>query len=71
MVRSHASGQNFLMVIVRFLETFAGSLSAGQSSFYCSIFITVIFFFKFTNMHKKLFFYAGVGVGFISALISF
>ncbi|PON78257.1 Na+/H+ exchanger [Trema orientale] len=42
MVQSHASsGENFFMVIVRFLETFVGSMSAG------------------------------VGVGFISALISF
>ncbi|KAI0502369.1 hypothetical protein KFK09_017317 [Dendrobium nobile] len=41
-VRSHASsGQHFFMLIVRFLETFIGSMSAG------------------------------VGVGFISALISF
>nr|WFD52750.1 NHX4 [Nitraria sibirica] len=42
LVRSHASsGENFFMIIVRFLETFVGSMSAG------------------------------VGVGFISALISF
>ncbi|CAN1336352.1 Sodium/hydrogen exchanger 6 [Linum perenne] len=42
LVRSHASsGQNFFMVVVRFLETFVGSMSAG------------------------------VGVSFISALISF
>ncbi|XP_004486408.1 sodium/hydrogen exchanger 6 isoform X2 [Cicer arietinum] len=39
LVRSHPSGQNFFMVVVRFLETFVGSLSAG------------------------------VGVGFISALL--
>ncbi|XP_024035760.1 sodium/hydrogen exchanger 6 isoform X3 [Citrus clementina] len=31
LVRSHASfGQNFFMVIVRFLETFVGSMSAGS-----------------------------------------
>ncbi|CAI0457872.1 unnamed protein product [Linum tenue] len=42
LARSHvSSGQNFFMVVVRFLETFVGSMSAG------------------------------VGVGFISALISF
>ncbi|VFQ60614.1 unnamed protein product [Cuscuta campestris] len=42
LVRSNASsGQNFFMIIVRFIETFFGSMSAG------------------------------VGVGFISALISF
>jgi len=29
LVRSHSSGQNFFMVIVRFLETFVGSMSAG------------------------------------------
>ncbi|KAK8648192.1 hypothetical protein V6N13_128953 [Hibiscus sabdariffa] len=29
LVRSNASGQNFLMVVVRFLETFVGSMSAG------------------------------------------
>ncbi|XP_058197590.1 sodium/hydrogen exchanger 6-like [Rhododendron vialii] len=29
LVRSHSSGQNFIVVIVRFLETFVGSLSAG------------------------------------------
>ncbi|KAG5252364.1 sodium/hydrogen exchanger [Salix suchowensis] len=40
-LKSHAPGQNFFMVVFRFLETFVGSLSAG------------------------------VGVGFISALISF
>ncbi|CAN8233630.1 unnamed protein product [Cochlearia groenlandica] len=28
LVRSHSAGQNFLMVIVRFLETFVGSMSA-------------------------------------------
>ncbi|KAG5516189.1 hypothetical protein RHGRI_037031 [Rhododendron griersonianum] len=28
LVRSHSSGQNFIVVIVRFLETFVGSLSA-------------------------------------------
>ncbi|QCD77295.1 solute carrier family 9 [Vigna unguiculata] len=40
-VKAHPSGQNLFMVVVRFLETFVGSMSAG------------------------------VGVGFISALISF
>ncbi|KAH7546976.1 hypothetical protein FEM48_Zijuj01G0258200 [Ziziphus jujuba var. spinosa] len=34
MVRSHASGQNFFMVIVRFLETFAGSMSAGVGNLF-------------------------------------
>ncbi|XP_009106685.1 sodium/hydrogen exchanger 6 [Brassica rapa] len=29
LVRSHSTGQNFFMVIVRFLETFVGSMSAG------------------------------------------
>ncbi|XP_059667003.1 sodium/hydrogen exchanger 6 [Cornus florida] len=29
LVRSHSSGQNFFMLIVRFLETFVGSMSAG------------------------------------------
>ncbi|CAN8240469.1 unnamed protein product [Cochlearia groenlandica] len=29
LVRSNSSGQNFFMVIVRFLETFVGSMSAG------------------------------------------
>ncbi|KAF7120994.1 hypothetical protein RHSIM_Rhsim13G0137400 [Rhododendron simsii] len=29
LVRSHSSGQNFIVVVVRFLETFVGSLSAG------------------------------------------
>ena len=28
-VKSHPSGQNFFMVIVRFLETFVGSMSSG------------------------------------------
>ncbi|VVA91315.1 unnamed protein product [Arabis nemorensis] len=32
LVRSHSSGQNFFMVIVRFLETFVGSMSAVVSS---------------------------------------
>ncbi|KAI7731465.1 hypothetical protein M8C21_026889 [Ambrosia artemisiifolia] len=41
LVKSNSSGQNFLLIVVRFLETFVGSMSAG------------------------------VGVGFISALISF
>lgn len=31
MVKNNPSGQNFFMVVVRFLETFVGSLSAGQS----------------------------------------
>ncbi|KAF3451933.1 hypothetical protein FNV43_RR08029 [Rhamnella rubrinervis] len=35
MVRSHeSSGQNFFMVIVRFLETFVGSLSAGVGNLF-------------------------------------
>lgn len=29
MVKNNPSGQNFFMVVVRFLETFVGSLSAG------------------------------------------
>lgn len=29
MIKSHPSGQNFFMVVVRFLETFVGSMSAG------------------------------------------
>ncbi|KAK7303478.1 hypothetical protein RJT34_14385 [Clitoria ternatea] len=29
MVKAHPSGQNFFMVVVRFLETFVGSMSAG------------------------------------------
>ncbi|XP_013726946.2 sodium/hydrogen exchanger 6 isoform X1 [Brassica napus] len=29
LVRSHSAGQNFFMVIIRFLETFVGSMSAG------------------------------------------
>ncbi|CAN1336357.1 Sodium/hydrogen exchanger 6 [Linum perenne] len=36
LVRSHASsGQNFFMVVVRFLETFVGSMSAGLPKIYC------------------------------------
>jgi len=31
LVKNNPSGQNFFMVVVRFLETFVGSLSAGQS----------------------------------------
>ncbi|AAF68127.1 F20B17.4 [Arabidopsis thaliana] len=33
LVRSHSSGQNFFMVIVRFLETFVGSMSAAMKYF--------------------------------------
>ena len=38
LVRSHAySGKNFFFVIVRFLETFVGSLSAGYLSLTLSL----------------------------------
>lgn len=30
LVKSNSSGQNFFLIIVRFLETFVGSMSAGQ-----------------------------------------
>ncbi|KAG1326774.1 Sodium/hydrogen exchanger [Cocos nucifera] len=36
-VRSHASsGQNFFMIVVRFLETFVGSMSSGLNDIVCS-----------------------------------
>ncbi|KAE8706169.1 Sodium/hydrogen exchanger 6 [Hibiscus syriacus] len=35
LVRNHASGQNFFMVIVRFLETFVGSMSAVNTENVC------------------------------------
>ncbi|PRQ28161.1 hypothetical protein RchiOBHm_Chr5g0000041 [Rosa chinensis] len=40
LVRSHASsGENFFMVIVRFLETFVGSMSAAHFAVQLSNFV--------------------------------
>jgi len=39
-VKAHPSGQNLFMVVVRFLETFVGSMSAGQS-IKCSVWVVV------------------------------
>ncbi|KAL6497656.1 Sodium/hydrogen exchanger 6 [Orobanche hederae] len=49
MVRSHmSSGQNFFMVVVRFLETFVGSLSAGNlfnlQNLECCLFVLFPYF---------------------------
>ncbi|GER33843.1 sodium/hydrogen exchanger [Striga asiatica] len=49
MVRSHmSSGQNFFMVVVRFLETFVGSMSAGVGVGFTSALISFrLFYFYF------------------------
>jgi sodium/hydrogen exchanger 8 len=44
LVRSHSSGQNFFMVIVRFLETFVGSMSAGVGVGFTSALISFLCF---------------------------
>ncbi|CAN7065736.1 unnamed protein product [Brassica oleracea var. botrytis] len=51
LVRSHSAGQNFFMVIIRFLETFVGSMSAGllllsASSFFCLYFSFMVWLFR-------------------------
>ena len=118
LVRSQSAGQNFFMVIVRFLETFVGSMSAGLllSYAFLSLYLYVnmhglswtllnILLTSLSNLRKLIYEYqtkfdlssistfpmslyfpicvlcgllkrqmcvsAGVGVGFISALISF
>ena len=48
LVRSQSAGQNFFMVIVRFLETFVGSMSAGLLLSYA--FLSLYFY---ANMHAK------------------
>ncbi|CAG7905011.1 unnamed protein product [Brassica rapa] len=44
LVRSHSTGQNFFMVIVRFLETFVGSMSAGLLLLSASSFFFCLYF---------------------------
>ncbi|ONK81978.1 uncharacterized protein A4U43_C01F34860 [Asparagus officinalis] len=44
-VRSQASGQNFFMLVLRFLETFVGSMSSGVGVGFTSALIS------FCNMH--------------------
>ncbi|KAH0920461.1 hypothetical protein HID58_028121 [Brassica napus] len=41
LVRSHSTGQNFFMVIVRFLETFVGSMSAVSNETFLLNFILI------------------------------
>ncbi|TQD75702.1 hypothetical protein C1H46_038754 [Malus baccata] len=54
LVRSHAtSGENFFMVVVRFLETFVGSLSAGVGVGFTSALIS--FFINLQNLECCLF----------------
>ncbi|KAJ4838425.1 Sodium/hydrogen exchanger 6 [Turnera subulata] len=52
LVKSHASsGQNFFMVIVRFLETFVGSMSAGVGVGFTSALISfTVFIFFYIEM---------------------
>ncbi|KAJ4874402.1 Sodium/hydrogen exchanger 6 [Raphanus sativus] len=56
LVRSHSTGQNFFMVIVRFLETFVGSMSAGVGVGFTSALISFFWFYF------HLFKYAGLDV---------
>ncbi|CAF2207885.1 unnamed protein product [Brassica napus] len=57
LVRSHSTGQNFFMVIVRFLETFVGSMSAGllllsASSFFLRLLNLLKLSTSFSNLRK-------------------
>ncbi|CAA0815467.1 Sodium/hydrogen exchanger 6 [Striga hermonthica] len=58
MVRSHmSSGQNFFMVVVRFLETFVGSMSAGllQGSYKILIIFLLNMLYSLQNLECCLF----------------
>ncbi|QCD79850.1 solute carrier family 9 [Vigna unguiculata] len=52
-IKSNPSGQNFFMVVVRFLETFVGSLSAGWS--YLEITDLFVLQFSLQNLESCLF----------------
>ncbi|KAL4585284.1 hypothetical protein LXL04_009900 [Taraxacum kok-saghyz] len=74
LVRSNSSGQNFFMIVVRFLETFVGSMSAGVgvgfTSALISFFIVIIALKLYTNFLlfvinlncRNLFKYAGLDI---------
>ncbi|KAF3520246.1 hypothetical protein DY000_02062131 [Brassica cretica] len=55
LVRSQSAGQNFFMVIVRFLETFVGSMSAGLLLSYAFLSL-----YLYVNMHDKCVFLQGL-----------
>nr|VDD64909.1 unnamed protein product [Brassica oleracea] len=57
LVRSHSAGQNFFMVIIRFLETFVGSMSAGLLLLSASSFFVYIFHLCFSNLRKAIYKY--------------
>ncbi|KAL5097593.1 hypothetical protein RYX36_001920 [Vicia faba] len=58
LVRNNPSGQNFFMVVVRFLETFVGSMSAGQyllfddSRYMWKILIIFLFFMILSSLQN-------------------
>ncbi|KAH1243921.1 Sodium/hydrogen exchanger 6 [Glycine max] len=58
-VKSHPSGQNFFMVIVRFLETFVGSMSSGW--FYKSYLMFCLYSVLLAEL-PNLFKYAGLDI---------
>ncbi|CAH8330246.1 unnamed protein product [Eruca vesicaria subsp. sativa] len=55
LVRSHSTGQNFFMVIVRFLETFVGSMSAGLLLLSASSLFCLYYSFILQNLECCLF----------------
>ncbi|TKY53877.1 Sodium/hydrogen exchanger 6 [Spatholobus suberectus] len=55
-VKNHPSGQNFLMVVVRFLETFVGSMSAGWFyKFYLMFSLCSVLLVELPNLESCLF----------------
>ncbi|CAA3028940.1 sodium hydrogen exchanger 6-like [Olea europaea subsp. europaea] len=66
LVRSNmSSGQNFFMIIVRFVETFFGSMSAGVGVGFTSALISfelLYSFLSYKSFTKNLFKYAGLDI---------
>ncbi|XLT90016.1 hypothetical protein S245_011989, partial [Arachis hypogaea] len=62
LVKTHPSGQNLLMVVVRFLETFVGSMSAGYINNKGFNFLKKCSNFIVNLNHEYLFKYAGLDI---------
>ncbi|KAL3850987.1 hypothetical protein ACJIZ3_012869 [Penstemon smallii] len=63
LVRSHTSGQSFFMLVVRFLETFVGSMSAGVGVGFTSALISFLVVCYSSDLNfPNLFKYAGLDI---------
>ncbi|GJZ09409.1 sodium/hydrogen exchanger 6 [Tanacetum coccineum] len=72
LVKSNSSGQNFFLIIVRFLETFVGSMSAGVGVGFTSALISLLNLFKYAGLDIDKYMLAeGLGLsGIVSILFT-